>query len=205
MLTSTFMLLSVACSGEMSSTTRDTDTGATGETANTTGETGTIGETDVTGETDTGETDTGETDTGETDGGIEPIAVEMAWFDLLAGPWSGPVDPTPVGPIPTFPMDYQWQMDGSLHSNSDDGQGSVFEFTFTPEGETWTLLETGQLPGDFFQSYTLHPVEREGNRITWVYLDSPEFLSLDIDVDESSMEMSVAVMGQPHAVFSMMR
>ena len=152
---------------------------------------GTTGGTDSSAETETGEEQ------------LTPIILDQAWVDALAGSWSGPVDPTPVGPVAFFPLDFAWDDDGSLHAHTDNPDGGYFDFRLLEQDGTWIFREEGQLPGGFTQSYDLHPIERDGNQVRFVTLEAPTFLVVDIEVSNVQLSILVAIAGNEHAAFEL--
>ncbi len=147
--------------------------------------------------------DSGDQSTGQPDDG--PIDVDLAWLDAIEGQWLGGVDPTPIGPIPQFGLDFAWEGDGSLHTYVENGEGASFDFRFVDNGDHWVFYEEGTLPGGLAQSYELHPVQLEGNRVRWVFPDAPDYLSVEIEVDEDRFQMDVSVLGRSHAAFDLTR
>lgn len=148
----------------------------------------------------------GETD-GETGGEqLEPIEIPRAWVERLEGSWSGPVDPTPIGAIQFFPLDFSWDVDGSLHAFTEfpGGDGS-FDFRFRAEEGTWVFFEEGQLPGGMVQAYPLHPIDLEGDAVTWVFLEDPALLEVVTTVSDASFLMDVRVRESHHATFMLGR
>ena len=135
----------------------------------------------------------------------EPIDLDTEWLDQIAGPWLGPVEETPIGPIPQFFLDFAWEGDGSLHAYVDSGDGASFDFRFFQEDGQWLFFEEGTLPGGLAQSYTLHPVWQDGSRVRFVTLPMPEYLTVEIEVDDRRFIMDVSVMGHDHAVFNLER
>lgn len=143
-------------------------------------------ESDVTEETETGEA-------------LEPITVPDAWVDQLEGLWVGPIDPTPLGPIPEFAMDFERQADGSLRSVTDGGDGTSFEFHFQKDADGgWTVYERGELSPTQVQSHTLHPIAQSGDTITWALLTDPSYLSVDITPGADALVMEVTVLSMAH-------
>lgn len=160
---------------------------------------------DTGGETST-QTETGDETSTET-GGEELVAIvlDAAWVESLAGGWSGPVDPTPAGPVPLFPLSFAWEADGSLHAHTDSPGGGYFDFRLYEADGTWVFDEEGVLPGGLTQSYVLHPIARDGDWVRFVTLDAPSFLIVDIGVTADALTMLVQVMGIEHAAFSLER
>jgi hypothetical protein len=150
--------------------------------------------------------DTGDETSSETGGeALEVIVLDTAWVESLAGGWSGPVDPTPTGPVPFFPLSFAWEDDGSLHAHTDNPGGGYFDFRLYQADGTWVFDEEGVLPGGLTQSYVLHPIARDGDWVRFVTLDAPSFLIVDIGVTGSELTMLVQVMGIEHAAFSLER
>jgi len=76
--------------------------------------------------------------------------------------------------------------------------GFRIEFEFAEQDGQWMLVETGTLPGGMSQSYSLHPVSREGDLVRFEVLDQPGYLQVDILPAEDSFEMAVFVRGEAH-------
>lgn len=129
---------------------------------------------------------------------LVPVDIDRAWIERIEGPWEGPVE-TPYITIPQFPLDFAWQADGRLHANVSDGMETSFDFDFAHDGEHWIFTERGALPGGMVQSYALYPVAIDGDRVRWVYLDEPELLVVELEVDAEEFRMEVTVRGVTHA------
>ncbi len=142
----------------------------------------------------------------ETQGESEVIQVEAAWVMGAAGAWLGEVRETPVGTLEVFPLDFAYEDDGSLHAHSafPDDSG-YFDFRFREQDETWVLDEEGKFPGGLLQSYTLHPVEQEGERVRYEYLDMPGYIVVDVVIGTDSLLITAQVKGELHAVFDLKR
>ena len=142
-----------------------------------------------------------------TDGGLEAIPVDRSLIDRYAGAWSGPVTMTPWGELPFFPIDFVWEGEDLLASETliPDSDG-YFRFRFVDGGgDMWSLVEEGKIPGGPTQSYTLHPVELDGDTSRWVYLDDPDFLALQITVTDTELVMDTYLHGASHAIFNLAR
>lgn len=135
---------------------------------------------------------------------LEPIALDQAWVDTVQGPWLGPVHGTPMGDLPQFFLDFVWN-DDALVAVTDNGMGFRIELSFAQTDGQWTLTETGTLPGNFTQSYELHPVAREGDRVTFEVLDRPGYLRVDVEPTASAFEMVVLLRGEGHGTFELAR
>lgn len=156
------------------------------------------------GDASTAETSTTETSTGET---LAPVLLDRALIERLAGDWSGPVVMSPWGTIPDFPVDLQWSGDDVLASDTPipDSDG-YFRFRFEHAGGgAWSLTEEGKLPGGPTQSYTLDPVELDGDTSRWVYLADPDLLTVLITVTDDSLTLDTRLHGETHAVFQLTR
>lgn len=136
---------------------------------------------------------------------LEPIALDRAWVDRIAGPWLGPVTGTPMGDIPQFFLDFAWNDGEELVAVADNGRGFRLEFTFSERDGQWIFTELGELPGGLVQTYDLHPVEREGDRVRFEVLEQPGYLSVEIEATDGEFEMAVQVRGNGHGTFSMAR
>ena len=150
---------------------------------------------------------TGEEGSTSTTGGLEALPVDRSLIDRYAGAWSGPVTMTPWGEIPYFPVDLVWEGEDLLASETliPDTDG-YFRFRFVHEGsDMWSLVEEGKIPGGPTQSYTLHPVEIDGDTSRWVYLDEPDFLALQLTVSDAELVMETYLHGAPHATFNLAR
>ncbi len=106
---------------------------------------------------------------------------------------------------PAVLLDFAWEGDGSLHTYVDDGQGASFDFRFFQEDGQWVFFEEGTLPGGLTQSYELVPVEVNGNRVRWVTPMAPDYLAVEIEVDDERFQMDVSVLGRSHAAFDLSR
>lgn len=166
--------------------------------------------------------DASTTETEDDDGGPEPdlpgpdlpdedtpeaITLERSTLEAIEGSWSGPVDPSPTGPIPFFPLNFAWEQDGSLHARTDfPGSDGYFDFRFVEvEDDRWQLIEEGKLPGGLVQTYTLDPVSQEGDITRWVYLEDPEYLAVDLTVTADTLVLDSWVRGEVHATFDLSR
>ncbi len=177
---------------------------AAGQTASsTTSLTGTTAE--LSTDSDAGSESEGSTSTGEDS--PEPIPVDRAQIDRYAGAWSGPVTMTPWGTIEEFPVDFAWDGDAALASETPIPEtDGYFRFTFVQgEGDMWSLVEEGKLPGGPTQTYTLDPVEIDGDTSLWVYLEDPDFLSIEITVSDTELVFDTRLKGQSHATFNLGR
>jgi hypothetical protein len=132
------------------------------------------------------------------------IVVEDAWVDSLLGFWLGPADPTPHGRIDSFPMDFQVQSDGSVFSTTEAGRdGDRIELRFVKDSSGgWTLVELAQLEG-VTQSYTTQPVAQDGQVITWVTFDDPEFLAIHVSPGTDTLDIEITLRGAQHVVFDL--
>lgn len=202
----TFALATLGCPGEDdpedqgSGTSTSTATGDSPGTESTDGS-GSAGSTSTGEDTSTG----GDTSTSTTQGALEVVPVDRALIERYAGPWSGPVSMTPWGVIPEFPVDFVWEGDDLLSSETliPDSDG-YFVFTFVEtEGGSWSLVEEGKLPGGPTQSYTLDPVEVSGDTSRWVYLPDPDFLALQITVSDAELVFETYLRGESHATFNL--
>ena len=136
---------------------------------------------------------------------LTPIAVEDDWVASLEGFWLGPADPTPDGRIPTFPMEFIVQEDGSMLSSTDAGdEGDHIDLHFRQDDSGWTLYEEATLSG-VTQSYTTHPVEQADQTISWVTLDDPDFLRIDVTPAADTLDITVTLRGATHVVFDLDR
>ncbi len=183
--------------GETASTSTDAST-----TSSTTTSTSLSGgsTTDVTAT----ETSTSATSGGET---LTPVPVDRAVIERFAGDWSGPVVMSPWGTIPVFPVNLQWSGDEVLASDTPipDSDG-YFRFRFEHAGDdAWSLTEEGKLPDGPTQSYTLDPVELDGDTSRWVYLEDPDFLTVLITVTDDELTLDTRLHGETHAVFQLTR
>ena len=136
---------------------------------------------------------------------LEPIDLDRAWVERVAGPWLGPVTGTPMGDLPQFFLDFAWNDDDALVAVADNGKGFRLEFTFSERGGQWIFTELGELPGGLVQTYDLHPVEREGDRVRFEVLEQPGYLAVEIEPSDTAFEMVVQVRGNGHGTFSMAR
>jgi len=134
---------------------------------------------------------------------LQPIELDRSWVEGLQGAWLGPVTGTPLGDLPQFYWEFAWTDADSLLGVADNGMGFRIEFEFAELDGQWMLVETGTLPGGMSQSYSLHPVSREGDLVRFEVLDQPGYLQLDILPAEGSFEMAVFVRGQAHGTFDL--
>lgn len=137
---------------------------------------------------------------GGADGGVQ---VSDEWIARIEGTWVGPVDPTPIGAIKGFPLDFTWQGDGSLHAFSGDDT-AAFDFRFRKQDREWVFDEEGQFKG-LTQNQTLHATAIEGDTVTFEVVEMPGYLAVDITVDDERFVMDVAVFGREHAAFDLAR
>lgn len=135
----------------------------------------------------------------------EPIDLDRAWVERVAGPWLGPVRGTPLGDLPQFFLDFAWNDDDALVAVADNGKGFRLEFTFSERDGQWVFTELGELPGGLVQTYDLHPVERDGDRVRFEVLEQPGYLSVEIEPTDRAFEMAVKVRGNGHGTFSLTR
>lgn len=197
-------LLFVACADSPSTpaagSTTDTpgSTGATAESGSTTSPEDASSSSSSSGGVAEGSSSTG-TET------LEPIELDRAWVERIAGPWLGPVAGTPMGDIPQFFLDFAWSDGDALVAVADNGKGFRLEFTFSERDGQWVFTELGELPGGLVQTYDLHPVEREGDRVRFEVLEQPGYLSVEVEATADAFEMAVQVRGNGHGTFSMAR
>lgn len=137
---------------------------------------------------------------------LTPIVVDDAWVASLEGFWLGPADPTPDGEIPTFPMEFIPQEDGSMFSTTEAGdEGDHIDLHFRmDEAGGWTLYEKATLSGAT-QGYTTHPVDQTDATITWVSRDDPGFLSIAVTPASETLDIAVTLRGATHVVFDLDR
>lgn len=136
---------------------------------------------------------------------LSPLALDEAWLGRLEGLWVGPVDPTPFGPIPEFPLDFAWEGDGSLHARTDNPAGGHFDFRFHQQDGVWVLTEEGELPHGVVQRWTLHPVAQEGDLVRFTVTEMPGYLEMDVVVNDAQLVMDVRVGGTQHVLFTLAR
>lgn len=137
----------------------------------------------------------------------DAVPIERAAIERLAGSWVGPVKNTPIGELPQFPMNLAWVSDDELASETPfPGGEGYFKFRFVRVGEgRWSLIEEGALPGGMVQSYTLDPVEIDGDTTRWSYLPDPAFLTVVITVSDDTLVFDTLLRGQSHAIFDLKR
>ncbi len=136
---------------------------------------------------------------------LEPIALDRAWVDSVAGPWLGSVSGTPIGDLPQFFLDFAWTDEDVLMAVADNGEGFRLEFSFSEQDGAWVFTELGELPGGFVQTQDLRPVEREGDRVRFEVIDRPGYLSVEIEPTSTDFEMAVQVRGNDHGTFTLAR
>lgn len=136
---------------------------------------------------------------------LTPIVVTDDWVASLEGFWLGPADPTPDGEIPTFPMEFIPQQDGSMFSTTEAGpDGDHIDLHFRKDEGGWTLYEEATLSG-VTQSYTTHPLEQVDQTVTWATLDDPDFLSIAVTPAADTLDITVTLRGATHVVFDLDR
>ncbi len=59
--------------------------------------------------------------------------------------------------------------------------------------------------GGFTQSYTLHPVAQQGERVRFEVLDRPGFLFVEMAVDGGTLGIEVLLRDEPHGTFELTR
>jgi hypothetical protein len=128
-----------------------------------------------------------------------------AHLDRHEGTWVGSADPTPVGAFP-FGWSFGWQGDDTLTAFADSGYGFTFTWTYSRADDgTWTLVESGEMAGVFKQSYVLTPASIDGDVVTWIYPDDPDYLSATVEAGEDTLRLEAKVRGETHAVLSLTR
>jgi len=137
---------------------------------------------------------------------IDPrIELDDAWVSALEGRWSGSIDPTPIGEIPQFPMNFEWQDDGSLFTHSQQGDFYV-DFRFRKDAEArWVLDEEAQIDVDNVQGYTLAPIAQDDDAVTFSVIEAEGYLLVDWRPEADTLVVEVTLGGEQHVVFDMAR
>lgn len=139
---------------------------------------------------------------------LAPVALagELGtYLARLEGGWYGENNRSPMGPT-DFAMVWRRQDDGSWRSRSVQNSGTWIDLKFYPaEDGRWWLKQAAALNGLGVQSSLLEPIDGEGAMRSWVDPERPEFLRVDLAVDEQEMYMKVTLRGEDHATFRMQR
>jgi hypothetical protein len=131
----------------------------------------------------------------------DPHAAAVA--GLVGGLWAGEISQSPVGPIP-FAIEFSREPDGDVHGRA-ERDGMFLDFRFQKAGETWVLVEDGQIPGVGRQTHTLEPAAPGPAGPRWVTADDPSYVDVAFAVDGDRLVLTAKVHGEPHAVFELLR
>lgn len=133
-------------------------------------------------------------------------ADEMGDFlGQLEGGWYGENNRSPMGPM-GFAMVWTRDDDGALHSRTVANRDTWIDLRFF-EGDDgrWMMRQAAALSGLGEQSSILEPIASEGNLKSWADPERPDYLRVDLAVNESEMYMKVLLRGREHATFQMER
>jgi hypothetical protein len=128
-----------------------------------------------------------------------------AFIASLEGGWAGEENMTPFGKMP-FAALFARQDDGSLHSRSPLNSETYIDLHFEKDDTgRWILHEEAGMEGMGHQSYTLIPAEGENGSYRWIYEERPDFLTIDVGLEDETMLMAVTLRGKEHVRFALNR
>lgn len=135
----------------------------------------------------------------------EASAVDDAAVARFEGAWAGNDNVTPAGPIP-FALIFDREPDGSLHALTALSVDTWVDLRIhRDDAGEWAMSESASLAGLGQQSYTLHPTAANGDTLTWVYRERPDFLSCRTAVVGDELFMLVHLRGEEHVRFHLRR
>lgn len=121
----------------------------------------------------------------------------------LEGGWVGNDNDTPFGKM-GFATLFEWQEDGSLRSVSSLNSETYIDLRFARDDEgRWILHEEAAMEGLGVQNYSLVPTGNttDDGLHRWIWEQDPDYLSIDVGVEEATMLMNVTLRGKPHIAF----
>ena len=128
--------------------------------------------------------------------------------DLLArleGGWYGENNRSPMGPT-DFAMVWTRHEDGSWRSRSVQNRETWIELRFFEQDGRWMMRQAASLAGLGEQSSILEPMPADGSAMrSWIDPDRPEYLRVDLAVDDERLYMKTMVRGEEHATFNLRR
>lgn len=128
-------------------------------------------------------------------------------ISALEGGWAGADNDTPFGKMP-FSALFEWQLDGSLHSRSPLNSQTWIDLRFSRDDQgRWMLREEAAMEGLGTQRYELVPsghTTADGLH-RWVWKSDPDFLAIDLGVEQETMRLDVTLRGEPHVAFRLDR
>jgi hypothetical protein len=127
-------------------------------------------------------------------------AVHAAAVDNLVGIWMGEALDTPFGDF-GFAITFDREPGGDVHGRLQQNPKTYLDFRFQRRGDAWVLVEEGSLTGEV-QTHTLLPVA--GAAARWS-VGTPEYLTVELAVDQESLVWTTVLSGSQHAKFDMKR
>lgn len=128
-----------------------------------------------------------------------------AWVAKIEGGWAGENNQTPMGRMP-FALLFDRQEDGSLYTHAALNRDTWIDLRFIKDGSGhWLLQEGGALEGLGERGSVLIPAKGEGELRRWTHPENPDYLTVEMSVDEETLYMNVMVLGREHASFRMAR
>jgi hypothetical protein len=123
----------------------------------------------------------------------------------LEGGWEGNDNLTPFGKMP-FAMLFERQADGSLHSRSSLNSETYIDVRFSKDNAgRWILHEEAAMEDMGSQEYSLVPADGTDGMHRWVHDERPDFLAIDLGLEDETMIMAVTLRGREHVRFELDR
>jgi len=129
------------------------------------------------------------------------------FISQLEGGWSGPENTTPFGPM-SMVMVFEKTETGGLLAHSPLNRETYIRIELDRDDKgRWILTEEAAMEGLGVQRYELVPAAATANDGThrWIWQENPEFLAIDLAIQEDILHFDVELRSEPHVSFRLAR